>query len=364
MTNKKKNILLMGPISPPFTGQSVVFTSVVSSIQMTENVVLINISNKESIISGIILCLRIICAVIFKKIDTIYFTCSRTFAGSIRDAVMLFCARIKNIRVVNHLHGSDFKSFYSKLPDWYKKVIFWTYSGIETSIVLIEGMEEQFDLFPLMKKVVVKNCYSKDMECLPTIKERNNDIINILFLSNIMRSKGIIHLLDACDELFLKYENISLNIAGEIQRDSTSTFEEIKADFLERLMKLQAKYPKRINYLGVCKGKKKNALLWESDIFILPTFYITEAFPISILEAMRSGNYIISTKYKYIPQIVTKNIGKLIEPESTTAIINAFDEVLCKLDELKCVQNYNIDFAKKNYDENRFLNEIQNVILY
>ena len=363
MSVKTNKILLMGPISPPYTGQSVAFTTVYNALNLKDDIILINISNKETILSGILLCFKILFVVLSNKIDTIYFTCSRTFAGSIRDVTMLFCARIKRIRVVNHLHGSDFKSFYFDLPRLYQRIVFFAYSGIDTSIVLIEGMEEQFDIFQSMKKVVVSNSYSKELDSLPTIKESNSNILNLLYLSNIMQSKGIINLLKACDSLFYKYDNIVLNIAGQIQSDSISTFDEIGTTFNLLLNNLQKKYPNRITYFKVLSGEAKTELLWKSDIFILPTFYKTEAFPISILEAMRSGNYIISTNFKYIPQIVLPSNGRLIEPKSISAIIDVFDEIMIDYVGLKSTQNYNINYAIRNFDENRFVADIIKVIL-
>lgn len=352
----------MGPVVPPYNGQSVAFTMVFESLKNTHNITLLNISNRNSIISSLILFVKIFFTVFTKKTDLIYFTCSRSFRGSFRDIILLYSAKIKKIKVINHLHGSDFMSFYQSLPAYYRKLVYRAYSFIHTSIVLIDGMEEQFDIFPSMKKVVVENCYNNNLDTLPTQKQ-SHESINILYLSNVMKSKGIIDLLTASKEILNKYDRININIAGDIQGDSYASSNEIETEFYSHLNALQSEFPERVNYLGICKGEEKKELLWKSDIFVLPTYYVTEAFPISILEAMRAGNYIISTNYKYIPKIVLPENGKLVTPLSTREIANAIDSVVNNPMHLLSVQNHNIQWVSNNFTEKRTLDKIKNVLV-
>lgn len=360
---KNSKILCMGPIAPPYSGQSVSFTLVTNAIKRRRKCIIINISKKDNVLSGILLSLTIIYRICFSKIEAIYFTCSRSFAGSLRDIILLSCARLKKIRVINHLHGTDFKTFYSQLPLIYKRIIHRCYLGVNTSIVLIDGMEREFEDFKSMKKVIVANCYSSSLDALPVVKQKYTDDIQILYLSNIMHSKGIIFLLKACDIIFSEFKDVNLKIAGAPLGDTYSTKKEIAKEFSLLFGNLKVKYPSRISYLGVSKGEQKNKLLWDSDVFILPTFYKTEAFPISILEAMRSGNYIISSFHKYIPQIVNSNIGTLIEPKSTQAIVDVLEYLLNNISEVRSIQNYNIKHAIKNYNEEIHVETLSKIIL-
>lgn len=362
--NIKKKILLMGPIAPPFNGQSIAFTSLCEYLKMTENITLINNSNSNTIISSLKLFLKIIFTILLRKFDVVYFTCSRTFPGSVRDVVLLYCSKFKNIKTINHLHGSDFKQFFDKLPRWYQKILFNAYLFVDTSIVLIDGMEEQFENFPKMKKVVIQNFYCSDLDRLPLKKQRKeNEFINILYLSNIMKSKGILIFLAACKEILKKHNNIIINIAGKIQADEEASLKEINQSFYLLLNELNSEYIDKVNYLGICSGDNKTNLLWESDIFILPTYYISEAFPLSIIEAMRTGNYIISTKFKYIPKIVSNKNGILIEPKSVKAIVTSIDQILNNKENLISTQNFNIKWALNNFVEEISLQKVKNVIL-
>jgi len=360
--SKLRKYIFMGPLAPPFTGQSVAFTTFVGAVKDKLNYKVLNISNRNNISCSIFLYFEIIVNIIFKNTDAIYFTCSRTLFGSTRDVLLLFLSRLKQIRVVNHLHGSDFKEFYRSLPKVYRKLLYWCYSGIDTTIILTEGMEEEFTDFPKMKTIVISNCYSNELDNLPKRKDVIDLEVHLLYFSNIMRSKGIIHLLKACDILFSKHNNLKLDIAGNLLGDSISSLKEISTDFFDLLKILQLKYPERIKYYGESKGMHKTQLLWQSDIFILPTFYRTEAFPISILEAMRAGNYILSTNHRYIPQIITKQNGSLVEAKSTIEIINEVEKVISNITKMRQIQNNNILHVIKNYNEEKYVKSICDIL--
>ena len=65
---------------------------------------------------------------------------------------------------------------------------------------------------------------------------------------------------------------------------------------------------KYVKYLGSKNNVEKINFLKKSDIFILPTFYMNEGQPISIIEAMATSNAIISTKFRSIVDLI--NDGK------------------------------------------------------
>jgi glycosyltransferase involved in cell wall biosynthesis len=68
----------------------------------------------------------------------------------------------------------------------------------------------------------------------------------------------------------------------------------------------------RVEFLGECKNTAE--ILSQSAIFVLSTFY--EAFPISILEAMRTGLPIVATKVGGIPEAVSDGFNGLLVPPS------------------------------------------------
>ena len=358
-------ILLMGPLPPKYTGQSVAFSSIVNALKRNNQnkCTVINLSGTDTILKGLILSFKIIWNMLFNKFDRVYFTCSRSFLGSIRDVVLLSFCRIRKILVVNHLHGADFKKFYNNQGFIYKKILSWGYDIVDTSIVLLDEMKEQFENFPNMKLKVVANGYSVLLDSLPKNKE-DKDRIQLLYLSNIMHSKGIVELLEAVDILFMEYKNLNLNliIAGLPIGDHVSDQKTIESLFYSTYNKIRENSNSKVEYSGVIYGEDKIQALWESDIFLLPTYYPTEAFPISILEAMRAGNYIISTKHNYIPNIVSERNGELIEPNSSKAIYEGILKAVKDKNVLRDIQNHNIGYAIDNYSEDIYISKVLNII--
>ena len=60
-----------------------------------------------------------------------------------------------------------------------------------------------------------------------------------------------------------------------------------------------------INFLGPVFEEEKIKLLEQADVFVLPTYYVNEGQPVSIIEAMAYKNAIISTPYRSIVDLVT-----------------------------------------------------------
>jgi glycosyltransferase involved in cell wall biosynthesis len=61
--------------------------------------------------------------------------------------------------------------------------------------------------------------------------------------------------------------------------------------------------------------EEKTGLLEDADIFILPTYYDNEAFPLSVLEAMKFGLPVISTFEGGIPDIIDDGADGLLFPK-------------------------------------------------
>lgn len=361
----KKQILLMGPVGPPYTGQSVAFTTIVSSYKRRNDYrsIIVDISTKNGVFSGISLILKISRLLLINRIDVVYFTCSRSFLGSLRDIVLLFWTRVFKIKTVNHLHGGDFRMFYSNSRPLYKKILKWCYEKVDTSIVLINGMETLFSDFPQMKVKIVSNSYDSLLDNFPEEKKQISPVLKFLYLSNIMESKGILNLLDAFEDLLRVNKVCYLSIAGDFISDYISSKDLIKAKFLLKYNELKQKYPDHIEYIGVVKGSEKYDLLWDSDIFILPTYHRTEAFPISILEALRTGNYIIATKHNFIPQIVTEKNGLLVQPNSVESLRIALESILDQeKDVILDIQNRNIKYAISSFREVEYINQVIKII--
>ena len=87
-------ILFVGPITPPLHGQSIAFAKVFDSVNCDDFKLLVNTNSKNNnTLSLILLNIKNIFLmfryVFFERIEVVYFTCSRSFYGSIKDVILI-----------------------------------------------------------------------------------------------------------------------------------------------------------------------------------------------------------------------------------------------------------------------------------
>jgi glycosyltransferase involved in cell wall biosynthesis len=83
-----------------------------------------------------------------------------------------------------------------------------------------------------------------------------------------------------------------------------------------------------VTYLGPVYGEAKNELLAKTDVFVFPTFYAQEAFPLVLLEAMQFGCAVVSTFEGAIGDIVREGeTGLLVRQQDSTALSGALEKL-------------------------------------
>ena len=185
---------------------------------------------------------------------------------------------------------------------------------------------------------------------------RNNVIPHLLFLSNLLISKGVIVLLDTLR--ILKEKGYLFNcqyVGGETAEINAMQF----AVEVER-----RKLNDRVAYAGRKVGEEKNTFFQQADIFILPT--MNECFPLVILEAMEYKLPVISTNEGGIPDIVkdgekglssekqnrvslADSIAKLLDDEEVRLKMgNAGYEKFCREFTLQRFESRMLDILSQN----------------
>ena len=353
-----KKVLFIGPIPPPVTGQSIAFSYLKKLEINNVEILIFNTQQYKLKISNYLYSILILPLIIlFTNSQTIYFIGSRSKFGFLRQFPFLAISIFKNSRLINHLHGADFKSFYLK-SGLLKPLIHWVYSQVDTTIILLEQMRDQFDSFPGVKLKVVPNAVAEAFENIsPNFPKKET----IIYLSNIMASKGIIEFMEASKLLLKNNTKIKINIAGGFLGDHLMNKSKIKATFYELYQPLKLKYPNQIEYHGIVQGEKKLDLLNKSCLFILPTYYPTEAYPISIIEAMATGNAIITTKHNYLENIISEKQGETIKIKDSSQIVSSIKKLFNDQKKLQIIQRNNMA-QSKNHNIKIHLNHLTKII--
>lgn len=316
---RKNKVLFFGPFPDPLTGQSISFRQAYLSFNQKKLLFDTNKFKKSKALNSIFCLITLPFVFVTNSFDKVYFTSSRSSLGFLKDFQLLVLSKIFRKKVINHLHGADFLEFYSN-SGLLKKIIYWSYNKINLSIVLLPSMINQYSDFKKMKIEVLSNCYSLEyLNSKVTFFQKQKQIV---FLSNLIYSKGIFIFLKAAEDILNQNNKVIVKIAGKPMSDSIMSGKTLKSRFETISENLKNKFPNRFFYLGIVRGKQKKELLRNSSIYILPTFYKTEAFPISIIEAMYFGNVIITTDHNYLKDIVSKKNGFLCKPKSVNDLVN------------------------------------------
>lgn len=288
-----------------------------------------------------------------KKADVVYTTPGQTFLGIVKYIPFYsFCLNF-NIPYIIHVHGNHLGTEFGSLTGFKKKIFKYYIERAAAGIVLSESLKCNFDGLLSKEKIFVVENFAEDNLFKNTGSEKTVDEMKVLYLSNLMKEKGIVEFLIALKKLKDLGVDFKVDIAGKIEDESK---EEITG-YLENLKD-------HVTYHGVVHGKMKENLLKESNVFILPTYYKMEGQPIALIEAMATGNIIITTRHAGIPDIISEKNGFFVEKENSQSII----DVLLNLDKnlkenIISIGLYNYEYAKENFSEQQFANKILNVIL-
>ena len=359
INKKSKNkTLFFCPIPPPTGGQSLISEIVYKAYRPKY---LINTNTINKYFDTFIIINKCVVLILFYKIDLVYFTCTRSKSGAVKDFVLLLLCKMRKIKVINHLHGNDLMELFTgKLIS---KICLWSYKQIDTTIFLTE-QQKQFMPASLkkMKRIVIANCYDPVLEKIERDFSKEKKEVQILYISNLMKSKGIFIALDVFELVAKEYENVVFHIAGKPMSDYLMSQTEVKILFDNKFQQLNNKFPRRFIYHGVVEGDNKKNLFVGSDIFLFPTFHKSEAFPIVSLEAMRAGNVIIATKHNFIPDIISENEGRLVETDDVKSTYNAVKYFLDHSNIMIDVQQHNIQNAEKLYSPQKFIKQMLNLL--
>lgn len=234
-----------------------------------------------------------------KRPDLVYFTANATGMAFYRDWLVVQMLKAWGCRIVVHYHNKGVRTRQSRWLDnmLYRKF----FKGLKV-ILLAESLYQDVAKYVDRKDVLIcPNGIPTATEQEPTTKP-HNIVPHILFLSNLIESKGVLVLLDALKILKEQGYFFACNFVGsETAEISTSRFQqEAKARGLVE----------QTIFHGKKLGSEKEVYLRNADIFTLPSN--DEAFPLVNLEAMQHKLPIVTTNVGGIPDVVKDGINGLI----------------------------------------------------
>lgn len=256
--------------------------------------------------------------------DLVYITPNAAGGAFYKDFIVVqyvkHCLKMysPNAQIVAHYHNKGVANRQNRILDnfLYKRF----FKGLDV-ILLANVLYKDVEKYVANKNVFIcPNGIPESLQNEPNA-ERNNPVPQILFLSNLIVSKGVMVLLDALKILNERGMVFACNVVG-------GETDELNAQkFLEQIEKRGLKG--KVIYAGKKYGDEKKLYFENADIFVFPTFYHNEAFPLVNIEAMEYKLPIVTTNEGGIPDMVVDGENGLIcERKNPVALANAIELLL------------------------------------
>lgn len=358
----KKTILFLGPLPPPLNGQSYAFQKLLEYFS-NEHHILINqnLQHFSSFIKfwkTLLIILRYLRIFVFESVEVVYISGSRSSLGAIKDVVAIYLFGLKKCRIVMHIHASGFDHYIDGLPWGVKGIFIRAYTKVHHFIILVPDMIKEYLRWVLPEKIsVVSNFYDLKPRRHGFWNKDKNRKFRIVYFSNLLYSKGIFDLITAFHFVSRSTDQFELIVAGEFGSDSIMNASDVEEKFYECL-----KQNPNISYKGFVYGEDKAKLLSEADVFCLPSFYSSEAVPISMIEAMACGCVIVCTDHHYLTELITPLSGFCVQAKSPVEISEKLMYLYHHPIEIQKMGQYNMHLAAEQYSISAHVSSIKKII--
>ena len=213
-----------------------------------------------------------------------------------RKAVFIRKAYKEKKKIIIHMHGSTFDTFYKERCDEkQKKEVRDIFTMVDKVIALSEDWKEFLAQY-VCKEEKIQVIYNAVKIPEPYEKDYSNQ--KMLFLGRLGQRKGTYDLIEALPDIFQKFPDAHMYFGGDGERE--------QAEALCREKGIADK----VTFLGWVRDTEKEKYLKECSIYVLPTYH--EGMPMSVLEAMAYGMAVVSTYVGGIPHIITDGENGLL----------------------------------------------------
>lgn len=326
----KPKVLAILHLPPPVHGAAMVGDYVKSSkvVNSLLNIHYINLGTSVSVddigkkrISKLLRYIRLLLWVIVNMINfrpqKVYMTLTAKGNGFYKDALVVVLAKILGGKMVYHFHNKGVCTQQHKpFDNWLYKRVF-----KNAEVILLSEY-----LYPDVQKYVSRErvyiCPNGIPDQITAEKKQpiktGNEPVQLLFLSNLIESKGIFVLLEACT--ILKQKGVSFGcviVGGEGDITEKQLNEQIARAGLEN----------EVHYAGKKYGEEKEAVFVASDIFVHPSY--NDCFPLVLLEAMQFKLPIVTTPEGGIPSLVEQGEnGFLVKQKDAKVCANQLEKLI------------------------------------
>lgn len=344
---KKKRVLFIGPLPPPYSGPEL-------SMQQFRDSKLLNDSFEITFLQtnfredntnkgkfGIAMVLnffkffsKLLVQLLFKRPNCVYYPITPTQIGWIgRDLWTIILARIFLVKVIIHLRGSHFKLNFTQFHPFVKRMVAFGLRRVDTAIVQARYLEDQF--LPSIPESRVEVLYqAMDLSEFPLGSDSEVEKQKIIVIGHMTKAKGYTDILKVLPRIVDEFPEVKFYFAGNIRKGERGVFfnqftgEKITYEdpFEAENSILNSPYSKNYINLGIIQGAEKLKHLQTSDIFLTASY--SEGFSRALLEAMSVGKPLIYTPVGAHREVLNEKNGNSFIPGDLENLYNAIKSML------------------------------------
>ncbi|MFC2174373.1 glycosyltransferase family 4 protein [archaeon] len=240
-------------------------------------------------------------------------------------------ARPQGIDPITDAAGSFYDDFFGeKIFGQCDRIAAVSKNTLETTLP-----EEYWDKASVVYNGVNLEDYDPKMDCSPTLSEFGDFVFSN---GRFVEQKGFKYLLEAASNI-----DARLVILGRGKQK-------------EKLAKLA---PDNVTFITKPVSEQKLACLYgAAKAFVLPSLY--EPFGMALVEAMAMETPVIGTSVGGVPEVVTPEVGSLVQPRDPAALAEAVNSILSTPDKAKRMgragrkrvkENFTWDHTARGYDK-------------
>jgi glycosyltransferase involved in cell wall biosynthesis len=221
----------------------------------------------------------------------------------LRDVIFLVLLKPFARGLVFHFHAGGLGAFLSSRPIL-RRVALAAYGRPLVSIEISARDEPRIsEMIGAVEHAIVPN--GLDVPSLAPERRRSDPPV-VLFVGSLSESKGVLDVIETAAILRSRGRPTSFRIVGAWKDEVTR----------RRALELIERHGlhETVAFLGLVTGDEKWELYRSSDLFLFPSHFEAENFPLVLLEAMAFGLPTVSTDWRGIPEIVDHEVTGLVLP--------------------------------------------------
>lgn len=329
LKSKKKKILFIGPLPPPYSGPELSTQQLLNSplvdvfdvIFINTNVRKDNVKKGKADLTALLAVVKFN-FILFKKLayhrpHLAYHLVTPTQIGWLgRDIWFLFFCWLFRTKSIIHFRGSHLKLNFKNFNPLVKRIIKLMCKTANAAVVQSKSLKNQFEgLVPDEKVLVIPNTID---DSFFEIKRKESSRPQFLFFGHLTKAKGYVDIVKIIPKIASKYPEVKFVFCGNMKRGEPGVkYNQFSGERIqyEDPFDVESEIlnsPFSDNYLnyGVISGQDKLDALSQSWAFILPSY--SEGFSRSILEAMASGLPVLATPVGANKDFIEHNKNGLI----------------------------------------------------